>query len=270
MPFVIQSKDNDKIKWAAKLVSQSRFRKESGLFVLEGLRLCLDAVATGRVPEAVFYTAGAASREPALEQLFCLRECYEVSESAFAKMSDTKSPQGVLCILKREEQAPFCPRPGDRYMLLEQVQNPANLGAVARTAEALGITGLVVTGDGCDVTSPKAQRAAMGSLLRLPTFVVSSLDQPIAAMRCASLPVYAAVPGGGAADMTECDFSHGAGVIVGNEANGLREQTIAACDGRITVPMRGRAESLNAAAAAAILMWEMVRPSLLREDGARP
>lgn len=256
MPSSIRSRDNDKVKWAARLVAQSRFRRESGLFVLEGLRLCLDAVRTGRQPEAVFYTP---ERRNALGELLCVRDCYEVTGEVFAKISDTKSPQGVLCVLRQTPPAPFSPAIGDSYALLDRVQDPSNLGAIARTAEALGVRGLLVSGDGCDAYSPKAQRAGMGSLLRLPVWVFPSLIEPIGAMRSAGVPVFAAVPDAAARQVSDCDFSAGAGVVIGNEANGLRDEIIACCDARVTIPMAGRAESLNAAAAAAILLWEITR-----------
>lgn len=265
MPTVIRSRDNDKVKWAARLVAQSRFRRESGLFVLEGVRLCLDAVRSGYQPEAVFYTP---DRQGELQGLSLACECYEVTREVFSKISDTKSPQGVLCILRQPSPAPFSPAQGSTYALLDRVQDPANLGAIARTAEALGISGLVVTGDGCDVTSPKAQRAGMGALLRLPVWVFPSLDGPIGSMREAGLPVYAAVPDRAARRVSDCDFSRGAGMAIGNEANGLRDEIMACCDARVTIPMAGRAESLNAAAAAAILLWEMTRrpaPPVSRE-----
>lgn len=228
--------------------------------MLEGVRLCLDAVRSGYQPEAVFYTP---DRQGELQGLSLACECYEVTREVFSKISDTKSPQGVLCILRQPSPAPFSPACGNTYALLDRVQDPANLGAIARTAEALGISGLVVTGDGCDVSSPKAQRAGMGALLRLPVWVFPSLDEPIGAMRRAGLPVYAAVPDRAARRVSECDFSRGAGMAIGNEANGLRDEIISCCDARVTIPMAGRAESLNAAAAAAILLWEMTREPTL-------
>lgn len=262
MPLSIRSRDNEKVKWAARLVAQSRFRKESGLFVLEGLRLCLDAVRTGRKPVAVFYTP---ERREGLEELLDAGDCYEVTGPIFAKISDTESPQGVLCIMQQLPPPVFAPVAGQTYALLDRVQNPANLGAIARTAEALGVSGLVVSGDGCDVHSPKAQRAAMGSLLRLPVWVFPSLEEPIASLRSAGLPVYAAVPDESARQVFDLDFTCGAGVAIGNEANGLRPEIMACCNAMVTIPMAGRAESLNAAAAAAILLWEMTRGKIRNE-----
>jgi TrmH family RNA methyltransferase len=142
-----------------------------------------------------------------------------------------------------------------RVVALENVQNPENLGAVARTAEALGLDGLLLSG-GCDVYHHRALRASMGALLRLP---VTQTDDLPAALCQSRLPCYAAVPDAGAAPVTQCDFAHGGVIVIGNEGGGLSEEAVAACGHKITIPMRGRAESLNAAAAAAILCWEMVR-----------
>ena len=144
------------------------------------------------------------------------------------------------------------------YIAVENIQTPLNLGAVARTAEALGREGLIVSG-GCDIYNPQAQRAAMGSLLRLP--VIEAEDLPAFLKDCAAkgMKTYAAVPDRGALSVTEMDRSKGVVCVVGNEGSGLSEDVIKSCVSPVTITMRGRAESLNAAAAAAVIMWEMVR-----------
>ena len=146
-----------------------------------------------------------------------------------------------------------------KYILLENVQDPANLGAVSRTAEALGLTGIIVSG-GCDIYSPKALRASMGALLRLSVLETGDITGTIENAKKNGMKTYASVPDSRAVSVTDTDFSGGAIVVVGNEANGVTEETLASCQGTVTIPMAGRAESLNAGAAASILMWEMVRP----------
>jgi len=148
-------------------------------------------------------------------------------------------------------------RPGGKYIALENLQDPGNLGAAARTAEALGLDGLLC-GSGCDPYHPKALRASMGALLRLPVLRTDDLPGALraAALQCA-LPCFAAVPDRDALCVHACDFSHGGIVVIGSEGHGLTKEAIDACEHKITIPMSGRAESLNAAAAATILMWEM-------------
>ena len=145
-----------------------------------------------------------------------------------------------------------------KYIAAESIQNPSNLGAIARTAEALGISGLIV-GGGCDIYNPKAQRAAMGSLLRLPVITADNLIDYLLSLKEQGFRVFGTVPDREAKAVTSVDFNAPCVSVIGNEANGLSDEILKICTDRITVPMAGRAESLNASTAAAIIMWEMVR-----------
>ncbi|MCL2532201.1 MAG: RNA methyltransferase [Oscillospiraceae bacterium] len=240
---VITSTQNPQIKFAVKLRDSAKARREHGQFFLEGYRLCMDALENGYTPELLFCT-----------DKFDLPGAVRISESVAQKLGDTVTPQGIFGLFKANSPAPAQQLSG-KIIALENLQDPANLGAIARTAEALGIDCLVVSG-GCDVYHPKALRASMGALLRLPVTQIE--DSPSWLEQC-ELPCYAAVPVGAAITPPECDFTAGAVIVIGNEGNGLSNEVIAACDARLTIPMRGRAESLNAAAAAAILMWELCK-----------
>ena len=143
-----------------------------------------------------------------------------------------------------------------KYVALENINDPANLGAISRTAEALGADGLILSSGSCDPYSPKALRASMGTLLRMPIFVFGDFA---AEMKSCGLKFYACVPSAADESISNVKFLPGCAVMIGNEANGLTEETKAAAHKKITVPMRGRAESLNAAAAAAIAVWEMMK-----------
>ena len=262
----ITSVQNPKIKHAAKLLSSAKTRREEGRFVLEGLRLCMDVVRSGLRAEELYVTEAVYGKErEAVDALIGYADhAYLVSEAVAERLTDTRHPQGICCVLCSLDKQ------GDRntiekmdvtgrYLALENVQDPATLGAVSRTAEALGLSGLIVSG-GCDIYSPKALRASMGALLRLPVFVTGDLQKAIQHAGNHGMKTYASVPDRGAQDVTTADFSGGVLVVVGNEANGVTAETLTRCQGRITIPMAGRAESLNAGAAASILMWEMVRP----------
>ena len=247
----ITSKNNLSVKLAVLLRTSARERRGRGLFFLEGWRLCADALASGYEPELLFVTAAAQEKYPIAHKNMAV-----ISEAVAQKLADTQSPQGVFGIFRIKQQTVGFHREASaspQVVVLEHIQDPANLGAIARTAEALGLDGLVASG-GCDIYHPKALRASMGALLRLP---VAQVDDLPAFLRGVPLPCYAAVPDHAAVPLTACDFSGGALVVIGNEGGGLTEETIAACTQRVTIPMPGRAESLNAAAAAAILMWEM-------------
>ncbi len=140
-------------------------------------------------------------------------------------------------------------------MLLEQVADPSNLGAIARTAEAMGIDGLCISG-GCDPYHPKALRASMGALLRLPVYS-GEMEELLNRMNTLQVPTYAAVVKNAHFPVSQVDFSGACGVVIGNEAGGITPKTANACTATVTIPMAGRAESLNAAAAACVLIWEM-------------
>ena len=251
---ILTSKTNPRVKSAAALLDR-RERKKTGRFLLEGARLCADAAANGVTVETLFLTEAAAEKYPAEAGLLMqtARNAFYISESAAEKLSDTKHSQNIFCVCQRKN-TPFTVTPNGLYVFLDSVQNPDNLGAVSRTAEALGFDGLVVSG-GCDVDSPKALRASMGALLRFP--VISAENGAGWLRNCldGGLRVLAAVPDRSADEITQIELTAGAVLVIGNEGNGAGEETLALCTDRVTIPMAGKAESLNAAAAAAIAMF---------------
>lgn len=257
MPYeTITSRGNSLVKETVRLLSSSRARRQAGLFVLEGLRLCRDAVHCGFLPQTVLFTEELFAAHTADMQKICAaaQKCCCISAAVAQKLSDTPSPQGVFCIIKIPRQPQL--QGLGKYIGLENLADPSNLGAIARTAEAFGLQGIVLFGSGCDPYAPKAQRAAMGALVRLPVYTfpgVAAFTQQYPAVK-----TYAAVVEGGM-PVGKADFSAPCMVVIGNEANGLTKTTAALCKARLTLPMQGRAESLNAAVAASIFMWEMVR-----------
>lgn len=259
----IISKDNRRIKLAARLAADAGFRREQGLFFLEGARLCSDARESGAEIEALFVTQRGFKKYEKLVApcADAARLKYEISEELSKCLSDTQSPQGVFCICKilDKPQGWNTINTGGMYLALENVQDPANLGAVCRTGEALGISGILVSG-GCDRYNPKALRASMGALMRIKLFETEDLPAALLSARQRGLQALACVPDRSAQAVNNIDFSSGAVAVIGNEGNGLTAQTVAACTKRVTIPMLGRAESLNASMAAGILIWEMLRP----------
>ncbi len=256
----ITSVQNKKVKAYTELVSSAKSRKEQGLFVLEGLRLVLDVLRSGRDICELYFTDNIYENNKAdIDALIAAANCsFEISEAVSERMSDTKNPQGIFCVVAEDKGVADIDKDG-KYILLENVQDPANLGAISRTAEALGITGLIVSG-GCGVYSPKALRASMGALLRLPVIEVADVAKTIRDAQEQGMKTYASTPRADAKSITDADFSGGVICVIGNEANGVTQSTMENCKDSITIKMTGRAESLNAGAAASIIMWEMVKP----------
>ena len=263
MPEMITSRQNEWVRHAAKLASSADFRRSEGLFMLEGARLCADAADSGVAVQTLFYTEQAAEKygryleriRPMAAHVFLL------APHAAELLAETKTTQGVFCVCEK--------RPGTagleglaafgHLLAVENLQDPGNMGAVLRTAEALGVSGVILAGACCDVYSPKVLRASMGAVFRLPFRSVERLADAAGELRARGFAVYAAVPDRDAKKVTELSFAKPTVIAVGNEGNGLEAAAVAACDMPVTIPMQGRAESLNAAASAAILMWEMMR-----------
>ncbi len=257
----ITARTNDKIKYAVRLGESVSLRREAGEFFLEGARLCSDAVQSGIEIRQAFFTAKAMMKYADYigNIIDACDICYEISVEVSQKLSDTENPQGVFCICKmRDEKGSECINPDGKYLALENLQDPSNLGAVCRSVEALGLDGLIVSG-GCDAYNPKALRASMGSLLRMNIINTPKLDDLIKEANSAGMKTFASVPRSTASDIRTVSKDGGVICCVGNEGNGLSEEVIESCSAAVVIPMEGRAESFNASAAAAILAWELKR-----------
>lgn len=256
----LSGKDNKTIKSAAKLSVSSAARREAGEFLLEGARLCLDAVRAGAEIKRCFITDKALTDYKAyVEQIVPIaKESYLVSSELFVKLSDTVSPQGVAAVCTMPEGSTEIDSKG-MYIALENMQDPSNLGAVARTAEALGISGIIVSKGSCDPYSPKAQRSAMGSLLRLPVIVADNFLECMTELKGKGMSLFAATVTDADVNLGEFSFPQGSIVMIGNEGNGLSSEAVCLAHKKVTIAMSGRNESLNASVAAALFMWEMTK-----------
>ena len=259
----ITSKDNPAVRRAMRLMTSARERRKAGLIICEGARLCSDAVESGVEVEELFCTGTAMEKySDYLEGLIeKAQDVCEITDDIAKKISDTESTQGIFIVAKAPsvENDLNKLRTNGQYVLLENLQDPSNVGAIFRTAEALGVDGIILTPGCASCFSPKALRAGMGAMFRIPIFLSDDAPSDMAAAAQRNMRPMAAVPREGAADVTGIRFFKGAVMCIGNEGNGLTDELTAACPEKVTIPMNGRAESLNAATAAAILMWEMMR-----------
>ena len=253
----ITSRENSLIKLTSELQRSSKKRQETGLFVLEGLRICKDAHDNGIRFDKLIISKTAENRYISDIRAFekISNECYILPDSLFKKISETESPQGIIALALKPQEISVDFKKG-RFVALENIQDPSNLGAIARSAEALGADGILISKNSCDPFAPKSIRASMGTLLRIPVIV---LDDFIGDIKKFGLKTYACVVDRDAVSICDASFSDGCAVLIGNEANGLTLETVNSSDFSVTIPMKGKAESLNASVAAAIAIWEMTK-----------
>ncbi|MBQ9414210.1 MAG: RNA methyltransferase [Clostridia bacterium] len=257
--MMISSADNPLFKEIKRLYADARARKKSGMFVIEGARLCEDASRSGVVILTALATESAAEKYVSQWRTIeaAAEKAVRLSEALSVKLADTDTPQGIFCLCRMRDHRPLELSDDGVYLALEDVRDPGNLGTIIRTAEALGVNGLILSKGCCDLYSPKVIRAGMGGTFRLSFETAEDLPARLREIgeRLATL---AAVVDADAVPITEAPKS-GAVAVIGNEAGGLTAETVAACTHRVTIPMAGRAESLNASMAAGIVLWELCR-----------
>ena len=185
-----------------------------------------------------------------------------LSDPVFAHISDTKTPQGILAVVRRRKYSMrdiLREDPGKALVaVLDNLQDPGNLGTIFRTAEAAGVTGIILSRDCVDIYNPKVIRSTMGAVFRVPFLYAEDLQGTIVELKREGIKVYAAHLKGRKAYDQE-DYREGCAFLIGNEGNGLRDEIAECADHYVIIPMLGRAESLNAAVAAAVLMFEVSR-----------
>ncbi|NBH72924.1 RNA methyltransferase [Clostridiaceae bacterium] len=259
---MISSTANKQVKYVGALLKKPKARHEEGLFVAEGLRMCMEIP-----PERIraLYISESFQKTPHCGSLAQHVQHVEIlTDTVFAALSDTRTPQGVLALVEQshyrlEELA--SPKPGGpvpHLLVLEHLQDPGNLGTVLRAGEGAGLTGILMDNGTADIYSPKVVRATMGSLLRVPFAYVEDLGAALALLKKNGICIYAAHLQG-SCDYDQKDYRGATAFLVGNEANGLSKEAAAAADARIRIPMLGKVESLNAAVAASVLMFEAAR-----------
>ncbi|MBQ8123695.1 MAG: RNA methyltransferase [Ruminococcus sp.] len=257
MESIITSKDNPTVKLYQKLSSSKKERLQYGLFVLEGIRIVEDALRDGSVSHLLL-TKDQADRyaEKLLQADLRDTKLLVISNELGNRIASTDSTQGVFAICRIPQQKKLSFREGGRYVVLFGLQDPGNVGMVIRTADALGIDGIILSGS-CDLYSPKVIRSTMGSVFRMDIAVENNADTLFAMLEENGVETSAAVIDKDAQRVTECSFTCRQAVFIGNEGNGLPSDIANRCTRRITIPMSGNINSLNAAMAAGILMWEL-------------
>lgn len=254
---MITSSSNSKVKYVRKLQNSKSVRHGERRLVLEGVRLVEEVVRAGLIPTLVLYTEALAQESRGKALLAALgglgAPCARVSESVMESCSDTVTPQGILAVLPFPDLAPS--EPPTLVLIVDRLQDPGNLGTVLRTALAAGVEQVLLAPGTVDFSNPKVVRSAMGAHLWLP---IQHADWDTIAETVSGCAVWLAAAGGGRC-YTEVDWTHPAALILGSEAHGAGERAHSLTEARVSIPIEPVVESLNAAVAAAVILFEVVR-----------
>ena len=248
----ITSRTNPLMTHIRKLSSSRSYRAKSGEYLGDGTKLMEEALTWGAAVTTVVYTS-AVQLPPLSPEI----RAVEVPENVMKSISPMEAPQGALFLAKQPDTALPEKLSGSRYLVLEGVQDPGNVGTILRTADAFEADGLILL-EGCaDLYNPKTVRASMGAVFRRSAWS-GTLAELLPLLKAAQLPLLGAALRDDTTDVREVDLTRAA-MLIGSEGRGLSEAALAACDGTIRIPMGARCESLNAAVAAATLLWEGYR-----------
>mgnify|MGYP001144535901 CR=1 FL=1 len=248
----ITSRENAKIKYACAVRDSEKQRAADGLFFAEGPKLCLE-LAKSCTPRAMYATAAALAKTPELAQF----DPAEIAPHVAEKLSGTKSNQGVFALFETPVPPADTLDTARRILMLEGVQDPGNVGTILRTADAFHADGMFLVNGCADLYNPKTLRATMGAVFRCPVWTVGA-EELSALLKKSGIPLYGAALREDTLDARAVDYNRCA-IAIGSEGRGLTEGVLALCDRTIKIPMSEHCESLNAAAAATVLLWEAAR-----------
>jgi TrmH family RNA methyltransferase len=263
---MITSISNDRVKKVVTYVEKSKARREDDVFVIEGMKMLREApvlqVREVYVTERFVDHAGEDDKE-----ILWRYGAETVSDEVMKKMSDTQTPQGVLAVISQyhyskeeviegynQEDQGAAPL----ILVLENIQDPGNLGTMLRSGEGAGVTGVILSKGCADIYNPKVIRSTMGSIFRMPFIYVESLPEMLGELKANGVNTYAAHLKG-QKNYDEFDYRKPTAFLIGNEGNGLTDETADAASEYVLIPMKGEVESMNAATSSAILTFEASR-----------
>lgn len=269
---MIDSISNAQVKNIMQLQKKSRVRNEQHLFVAEGVKMVAETpidrlekvyIAQSFNPEKSLASVSGSRLSSWLAQV----PAETVSDRVFKELSQTQTPQGMIAVVKMlDTKLETLLKNAHKgcYLVLETIQDPGNLGTIVRTAEGAGVDGIILNRTCVDIYNPKVIRSTMGALYRVPFVYVDDLHATLRRMKERGICLYAAHLKG-KTDYYQQDYTSGCGFLIGNEAGGLTNETAALADTYIKIPMCGQLESLNAAMAAGLLIYEARRQRNLNQ-----
>lgn len=256
---MISSTSNTQVKQVTALTKKAKYRKETGLFVVEGVKM-FSELPKDRI-HAVYVSETFLKKSTHKKLVEGIKKIEVVTDEVLKAMADTQTPQGILALVKQYnyqiEDVLTSEKP-THLMILETIQDPGNLGTILRAGEGAGITGVIMNSTTADMYNPKVIRSTMGSIYRVPFIYVEDFKETLVLLKERKICLYAAHLDG-ENNYDQEDYTGDTGFLIGNEANGLSEEIASMADRYIKIPMMGQVESLNAAVASSILMFETAR-----------
>lgn len=242
----ITSLKNPKVA-AWKALKDRKGRRESGCFLVEGRKMVEEALASAFDVETVLVQEGMELPDGLTMPV------YELPEHVLTAVCDTKTPQGIAAVVRMKEQSAL----GGHIVVLDGVQDPGNVGTILRTADAFDCDGVFLVNACADPYSPKTARATMGAVFRRDVYQCTA-DELCALLQKSNLPLYGTALRNDTVSLRDAELSRAA-VAIGSEGRGLSAEILSKCEKTIKIPMSPRCESLNAAVAASVVLWEMYR-----------
>ncbi len=254
---MITSTSNPQIKWLLQLQKKSKARNEEQVFVVEGIRMFVE-VPEERIEK--IYVSETFYEKQKNELKLNEKRVEILADHVFKHVSDTQTPQGILCVVKQKKYDinELLDLKNPLFMVLDNLQDPGNLGTIVRTAEAAGVNAVFMSRDCVDIYNPKTIRSTMGSIYRVPTIYIEDTLSLLEQFGQKGIKSYAAHLEG-KHSYEEENYQSGTAILIGNEGNGLRDEVANKADIWVRIPMLGQVESLNAAIAASVLMFEVAR-----------
>ncbi|WP_408069520.1 TrmH family RNA methyltransferase [Butyrivibrio sp. JL13D10] len=277
---MISSTNNSRVKKIAEYGKKAKARREDGVFIVEGIRM-LREVPSDLIREV--YATSHFLKNISAEDNNIIEgmrsndgvSFEEVSDDVMRKMADTQTPQGVIAVVKQkrwtlQDVITGSPAGDDKaskplILILENIQDPGNLGNMFRTGEGAGVTGIIMSSDMADVYNPKVVRSTMGAIFRVPFIYADSIPQTVKELHEKHGIISYAAHLKGQKNYDEIDYSDGTAFLIGNEGNGLTDEAADAATGYVLIPMLGKVESMNAATSAAILTFEAARQRRVKQ-----
>jgi TrmH family RNA methyltransferase len=256
--MVITSKDNEVVKHIRKL-KDKKFRDEVGEFVIEGIRIIEEAILENAKIKMVVVCDGCLNSDPIRNDLLyklAKEKVIYVSENIFKVLTDVTNPQGILAVIEKNKSKEI-DFSQDLFLVLDNIQDPGNMGTILRTADSVALTQIIVPKGNADCYNPKVVRSTMGAIFRVNVIEVEDLKKTIKELQKHKIQVLATDLN---TDYSIYDVNYKkSAIVIGNEGNGVSKEILNLANKRIKIPMKGKTESLNAAVATGIILYNAVR-----------